>query len=241
MSHEVVTSMMVNNLEMVTRKQTKSEEWFRYRVGRITASRYRQVLHTPISKPSYSLLKAVCYPESAVFRSPATEWGCQHENDAIARYRSLLTSHDDISITKCGFHISSKYPYIGASPDALVQCNCCGEGVVEVKCPFWAKDKMIQDACESSHAFCLETVGDQRQLKADHPYYWQCQVQMFCTGRCYCDFILWTNKDIHIERILFNETLFEKTIATAKEFHVKCVLPELLGKWFSRQHATSPL
>ena len=118
-SHEVVTSMMLNNLEMVTRKQTKSKEWFRYRAGRITASRYRQVLHTQISKPSYSLLKAVCYPESAL-----SDLLLQNENDAIARYRSLLTSHDDVSITKCGFHISSKYPFIGASPDALVQCNC---------------------------------------------------------------------------------------------------------------------
>ena len=131
-----------------------------------------------------------------------------------------------------------KISFLGASPDALVQCNCCGEGAVKVKCPFCARDKTIQETCESQRNFCLETVGDQRQLKADHPYYWQCQVQMLCTGRCYCDFVLWTNEEIHIERILFDEALIETTIATAKEFHVKCVLPELLGKWFSRQHAT---
>ena len=199
MSDKVVTSMMGNNLEMVTRKQTKSQDWFQCRAGRITASRYYQVFHTLISKPLYSLLKAVCYPESAVFRSPATDWGCQHENDAIARYRSVLTSHDDMSIMKCGFHISSKYPFIGASPDALVQCNCCGEGVVEVKCPFWAKDKTIQDSCESSHSFCLETVGDQRQLKY-HPYH--CLTILPSTIRALGSWI----SDTSVLHFLFNRT-----------------------------------
>ena len=215
-----VTPLMVSNLETTTRNQAQSQEWFRYKAGRITASRYRQVLH----------------------RTSATTWGCQHESDAIARYRercphSMMTS---VRIVRCSFYISRVHSFIGASPDALVQCNCCGEGVVEVKCPFCPRDKIIQDACECPHSFCLETVGDQRQLKVDHPHYWQCQIQMFCTERSYCDFVLWTEEDIHTERILFNKALIEDTISTAKEFHVKCVLPELLRKWFTRQHTILP-
>ena len=34
------------------------------------------------------------------------------------------------------FVISSDYPFLGASPDGLVSCDCCGEGLVEIKCPF---------------------------------------------------------------------------------------------------------
>ena len=137
---EVVTPSMAANVEVLTRHQSKSQEWFRFRAGRITASRYRQVLHTSIQKPSFSLLKAVCYPESFSFKVPATLWGCQHEQDAIQQYKSQATSHTDISITSCGFHICLTHPFLGASPDALVQCECCGQGVVEVKCPYCGRD-----------------------------------------------------------------------------------------------------
>ena len=234
---EVVTPSMAANVEVLTRHQSKSQEWFRYRAGRITASRYRQVLHTYIQKPSFSLLKAVCYPESFSFKVPATLWGCQHEQDAIQQYKSQAISHTDISITSCGFHICLTHPFLGASPDALVQCECCGQGVVEVKCPYCGRDKTILETSEMQPRFCLETIGDQQRLKTDHTYYWQCQLQMLCTGRSYCDFVVWTNADIHVERIGYDKALVESTIPDVKEFHTKCILPELLGKWFSRLHA----
>ena len=28
-----------------------------------------------------------------------------------------------------------QYPYLGASPDLIVECICCGKGFVEIKCP----------------------------------------------------------------------------------------------------------
>ena len=34
--------------------------------------------------------------------------------------------HENFSGNECGFFISLTVPYIGASPDALVSCNCCG-------------------------------------------------------------------------------------------------------------------
>ena len=36
--------------------------------------------------------------------------------------------HENFSANECGFFISLKIPYIGASPDDLVSCNCCGNG-----------------------------------------------------------------------------------------------------------------
>ena len=34
------------------------------------------------------------------------------------------------------FFICVEHPFLGASPDALIECNCCGQGVMEVKCSF---------------------------------------------------------------------------------------------------------
>ena len=35
-------------------------------------------------------------------------------------------------VNLCGvfFFVSVAHPFLGASPDALIQCDCCGEGVV---------------------------------------------------------------------------------------------------------------
>ena len=33
-------------------------------------------------------------------------------------------------------HQSLISPRLGASPDGVVQCECCGNGVLEIKCPY---------------------------------------------------------------------------------------------------------
>ena len=62
---------MVNDLEMMTQKQTKSRDWFRYRAGRMTAYRFRQILHTDPNQPCISLLKSICYPKPHRFSTKA--------------------------------------------------------------------------------------------------------------------------------------------------------------------------
>ena len=74
---------MVDHLEMMTRNQSESRDWFRYRVGQNTASRFRQILHIDPHQPSISLPKSICYPETHRFSTKATIWGCEHEKDAL--------------------------------------------------------------------------------------------------------------------------------------------------------------
>ena len=33
-------------------------------------------------------------------------------------------------------YINPAYPHLGALPDGIVSYDCCGEGVVEIKCPY---------------------------------------------------------------------------------------------------------
>ena len=65
------------------------------------------------------------------------------------------------------------------------------------------------------------------------------QCQLFCTGRAYCDFILWTCSDIHIERIYPDEAFWSQCVSKANIFFVNAILPELIGKWLSRPSASS--
>ena len=62
---------------------------------------------------------------------------CEHEKDALQAYKTqIMACHRGLNVTSCGFFICVEHPFLGASPDALIECNCCGQGVVEVKCLF---------------------------------------------------------------------------------------------------------
>ena len=146
-----------------------------------------------------------------------------------------MISHEGLKISSSGFFVSTEYSFLGASPDALIECECCGPGVVEVKCPLCADKTSIEEAIEEIRNFCLERCSDGSFcLKRDHSYYYQCQLQMFVTEHGYCDFVIWTTDTLHIERVTPDETLIESVLPTAEKFFKLCILPELLGKWYTR-------
>ena len=67
----------------------------------------------------------------------------------------------------------------------------------------------------SSSGFCstLETTSDGKsciKLCKDHIYFSQVQGQMAITKRPWCDFVIYTEKGLSIERIDFNSTFWEK-------------------------------
>ena len=132
-----LTSEMAQSVEKATRSQSNSKLWFSYRAGRVTASRMRAVCHTSIANPSQSLIKSICYPEAFSFVSKQTEWGCKHEKKARDIYcRINYRSHDNFQVLDSGLVINPQWPFIGASPDGLIDCSCCGRGVLEIKCPY---------------------------------------------------------------------------------------------------------
>lgn len=84
-----LTDSQRNHLEELTRGQAKSKLWMRFRAGRITLSRLYQVVHSDPHKPSVSLVKAFCYPETVKFAMKSTLYGCKHEKSAIDKYKSV--------------------------------------------------------------------------------------------------------------------------------------------------------
>lgn len=131
-----VSEEQAKAVEAATRDQASSKLWFRFRAGRITASKMKTACCTDPKHPAQSLIKSVCYPESYKFTSEATAWGCSHEKLACDVFIDAhKASHDNVEQTKTGFFINPNVPFLGASPDAIVSCDCCGFSVIEVKCP----------------------------------------------------------------------------------------------------------
>ena len=44
----------------------------------------------------------------------------------------MVTNHKGLNITRSGVYVSLEHPFLGATPDGLVECACCGKGVVEL-------------------------------------------------------------------------------------------------------------
>lgn len=78
--------------------------------------------------------------------SKACAYGCQHEDEARSIYCEMMKKyHNSFTISQCGLLLDLTNPFIGTSPDGMVQCTCCGTGVIEIKYPFSCKEKRFSE------------------------------------------------------------------------------------------------
>ena len=183
-------------------------------------------------------MRSICYPESAKFTTTATQYGCEHEHKAVDAYKlKQLQLHQELKIIPAGFVVY--LILVHHQTHTYVECLCCGPGVLEVKCPYCMRTEGFNAALERS-SFCLDRSNDGKL--ALHPYYYQCQLQMVATTRSYCDFVVWTaSEEPHIERILFDRMFIEEKLQQAEKLFWLAIIPELLGKWFTRDHTKLPI
>ena len=106
----------------------------------------KAVCRTSLVNPSSSLLSEICDSNSKGFRTGAMEWGIMNEKRARSECVSWVKMHhENLVVKECGLVLHDSYPYFGASPDGFVSCDCCGEGVLEIKCPHKFRDCCIVD------------------------------------------------------------------------------------------------
>ena len=133
----IVTGDQAKLVEEKTQGQATSRIWFQQRSGWVAASKLKSVICTDPSQPSASLIKSICYPEMHKFSSDACTYGCKHETEARQEYEYQMQAiHKSFSVTNSGLVLHPMYPFMGVSPDGLVNCSCCSNGLVEIKCPY---------------------------------------------------------------------------------------------------------
>jgi hypothetical protein len=227
-------------LAEVTTGQSDNSQWFAQRAGRITGSKMHAVytkMKTVSSKPTTntdSLLKQVMGYTSPPENIPALKYGRTMEGEARATYIKFNKSkHQNLCVAQSGLHVSASQGYIGASPDGLVSCGCCGGGVLEIKCPI----SISSTAPDPSNLSYLKD----GKLARNHQYFTQIQGQMAMTGREWCDFFVYTKRGHYQERILFCADYWETVSATIRNFFVQFVAPELLTSKLKHVSELSPL
>ena len=100
-------------------------------------------------------------------------------------------------------------PWLAGSPDGLVSDPCGDDtsehlGLVEIKNPFSSRSQTLIQATKKS-TFCLEKDDNTTngfRLKPRHDYHYQVQTLLYCTNRHWCNFVVRTDKEIFVQRIL---------------------------------------
>lgn len=222
-------------VEKQTREQASCSQWFEFRAGRATASNAKSICRTSKEKPAMSLLKKVCYPAQHQFVSIETNWGKNNEERARKEFVAIVeTSHQHFKCRASGLQISTDYSFLAASPDGVVSCACCGEGLLEIKCPFTCRFKKIDEVANVTHS-CLVSKDGVICLDKDHANYYQVQMQMFVSKRNFSYFVVWTMKDIHVERVTLDVPFCLDMVGLCKDYFLKIALPELVYKYWTRK------
>lgn len=66
-------------------------------------------------------------------------------------------------------------------------------------------------------------------------------MQMAVTKYHTCWFVVWSKQDIFVEKIPFSESFWDENLQIGQKFHEQIVLPQLLGKYFTRQQQQEAL
>lgn len=221
-----VSKEQISAVEEKTRLQAKSQTWHCVRAGRLTASILHSATHTCVEKPAKSVISSVLFGKKVAGK--AIDWGVNNEKRAKEAYVAKVKDmHEGFSLKDCGFCIHPDSPFIGASPDGIRECNCCGTVTVEVKCPFKHKSSYVKEAAQDKD-FCLGVnENDELFLKDNHPYYSQVQAQISAVQAEYCDFVVWTEVDIAVVKVLPNADKWRTIAERAKLFFDTCIIPLL--------------
>jgi putative phage-type endonuclease len=149
-----------------------TDEWHEQRLGKITASRFKDVMTNGRGKDTFGKV-AISYAMELVtemktgerkdVQAKQMDWGHSYENDARIAYQ-LKTFN---KVHEAGY--IEMDDQVGGSPDGLIGEN----GIIEIKCPF--------SPVEHLKNLCNKTVPDE--------YIPQVQGYLMITGRQWCDFV----------------------------------------------------
>ena len=109
------------------------------------------------------------------------------------------------------------------------------------ECPFCIENCDFDSyVLKSSSCLTKDSTGN-FWLKTYHEYYYQTQQQIFTVERKYCDFVVCAFDECGAatffnQRIAPDTKHWNSVLPKLAKFWRTCILPEVLGKWYSRKH-----
>lgn len=215
----------IRKLEELTRGQSNNALWSKARKLRITASNFGRVIDACCrGKYPPSLFKTLC-GQYNLDKKDSISWGRIHERSAVQKYIDSSGNR----VTECGLFL---FPngIMGGSPDGVVSDNCDidDDGLLEVKCPFKYRDYLIKDIIELekiNNSLKTFYLTEDLKINPKHHYYSQIQGCLHAANRDWCDFVVWTTKDVLIIRVLRDFEWATCHLSVIEQFYYYQFLP----------------
>lgn len=170
-----------------------TQEWLEARCGKVTASRFKDVMTEPRSKAAKERGDLSQTAESYLYEvvgeqlsgkpenkpvTKAMQWGTDHEPIA----RELYSKRYGVHVDEVGFVQWEDNELIGGSPDGLIG----SDGGIEIKCSYVREHiRTVVNGC------------------VPNEYFYQVHGSMLVTGRAYWDFVSYSPLIDDIDMALF--------------------------------------
>lgn len=231
-----LTPNEVDHIQKETVGQSENKSWHALRKDRITASNMYAV-HTRMNSfkknPEVDLsaiVSMVMGGKTINSNIKALKFGRESEPLAKSIYcKMYLESHVDAKFKDCGIFLDQNVSFLAASPDMLVSCECCGDGLLEVK-------SSMQPKCSLCSAFCTCNMPDYLftsdnealEIKKNHRYFCQIQGQMAICKRMWCDFFVYSCNGTFSKRINFQEDYYSNVQSNLIYFFKTFIAPKCI-------------
>ena len=244
-----LSQIKINNSEAIdveerTRGQSSNPEWFKYRTGRITASKFGEINNRRSTTAPDRLVRDLFQYRTRTTTPFQCAEGLRLEpviKDKYVEYQ-LNHGHLGLCVEEKGVVIDQDNAYLAASVDGEVHdpSNTGSPvGNLEMKYKLFPEKiasenntRLLVTLATKTKNFCLELTDSVLRLKRKHPYYSQVQGGMAIRRLQWCDFVVYTYtsaaEDIHVERIYFDPTFWVALNGKLVDFYLFAMIPELL-------------
>ena len=222
----VLTDEECKKIEESTKLQRDSQIWLHERSKRLTASFFGQICNKLPHTGCHNIVRDILYRN---IDTVGMQYGRLHEQDALMH----LKEHLNIKVQSCGLFINTELPYLGATPDGLID----EDGLVEIKCPSSCAEMTPEDCIKAKKFsfFIFKPDTKSIEINKKHKYYYQVQGQMRISDRKFCLFVLWTPLGVYVHKILRDEDFWDKYMESKlRKFYYDCLLPEIIDPRYTR-------
>lgn len=221
-------------IQLSTINQRDSDDWIELRKNMITASNFGLVVKRRENTSKAKLVENILY-KSNLSHIAAIAHGVDNEHLALQQ----LAIQENVTIRPCGLFVDPEYPFIGASPDGLID----QDSIVEIKCPIVAFKNGLEESIKKNKIQIWKYNKKKKliELNKNSNWYHQIQGQLHVTQREKCLFAVWSgeNQPLKTEIIRKDHVFWEKKMKDKLvSFYMDWLLPEIVD---SRRARGMPL
>lgn len=168
--------------------------------------------------------------------SDSLKYGRAKEDEVFVSHSQYVSCHHkNGTVSKVGMFIDRQRPWLSATADGILTCDCHGRRLIEIKCPYTTRHMTADERVADQSSYIYDN-----QLKYGHKYFVQVQLQMHVYDISSCDFIVKSfdrNTVIVVHR---DDSFIDSVLPTLQLFWENHVIPELLTRKVERQTKDTP-